>query len=487
METKPLPSVAEYYAGKCMFITGATGFIGKVLIEKLLRCCPGIKTIYMLMRPKKGQSIDERFQDLLHSRPFDKLWKERPDFHRVLHPIEGDIMEEKLGLKDRDSKLLSEEVEIVFHSAATIRFDEHIRLAVEMNVKAVRKMIILCRNFKKLEVFVHVSTAYANCDRPFIEENIYEPFVEPQKIIDALDWMDDDMLSAITPKLLGQKPNTYTFTKQLAEYLLYKEGSDLPLAIVRPSIVGAAWKEPLPGWIDNFNGPSGLYLAAGKGILRSVKCEFKAVADIVPVDIPVNLMITVGWYTALVKPPSILIYHCTTGSVNPFTWGEMESIVLNFFKKTPLEAAFRRPNVTMTNNSFLHDYWVFVSHMIPAYLTDLGYSLLGKKPRMVKIYNRLHRTLGILTYFTCQSWEWTFNNPDMLKNQLSSEDRKTGGPIFAIVILGKRIGSVVICNYLIVVLVNERGKVFATRIADLKHFSIKYSIKLMVSLKLSRE
>lgn len=58
--------------------------------------------------------------------------------------------------------------------------------------------------------------------------------------------MDDDMLSAITPKLLGQKPNTYTFTKQLAEYLLYKEGSDLPLAIVRPSIVGAAWKEPLP-------------------------------------------------------------------------------------------------------------------------------------------------------------------------------------------------------------------------------------------------
>lgn len=65
------------------------------------------------------------------------------------------------------------------------------------------------------------------------------------------------------------------------------------------------------------------FVQAGKGILRSVKCEFKAVADIVPVDIPVNLMITVGWYTALVKPASILIYHCTTGSVNPFTWGEM--------------------------------------------------------------------------------------------------------------------------------------------------------------------
>lgn len=62
----------------------------------------------------------------------------------------------------------------------------------------------------------------------------------------APSWMDDEMLSAITPKLLGQKPNTYTFTKQLAEHLLCKEGSDLPIAIVRPSIVGAAWKEPLP-------------------------------------------------------------------------------------------------------------------------------------------------------------------------------------------------------------------------------------------------
>lgn len=59
-------------------------------------------------------------------------------------------------------------------------------------------------------------------------------------------WMDDDMLNSITPKLLGNKPNTYTYTKQLAEHLLVTEGASLPLAIIRPSIVGAAWKEPLP-------------------------------------------------------------------------------------------------------------------------------------------------------------------------------------------------------------------------------------------------
>ena len=57
--------------------------------------------------------------------------------------------------------------------------------------------------------------------------------------------MDDDMLKAVTPKLIGNKPNTYTFTKQLAETLLQEEAHDIPVAIVRPSIVTAAWKEPV--------------------------------------------------------------------------------------------------------------------------------------------------------------------------------------------------------------------------------------------------
>ena len=54
------------------------------------------------------------------------------------------------------------------------------------------------------------------------------------------------MIDQITPQLIGGKPNTYTYTKQLAEHLLVKEAGDMPVAIVRPSIVGASWKEPLP-------------------------------------------------------------------------------------------------------------------------------------------------------------------------------------------------------------------------------------------------
>lgn len=419
-----LPSIGEYYAGKNIFLTGASGFIGKVLIEKLLRSCPNVNKIFMLMRPKKSQDIDQRVEEICKCPVYDKLRKEQPNFHEKLVPIFGDITLPELGIKPEDLKFLCDNMNVVFHSAATIRFDEHLRVAVDMNVIAVRKMTVLCKQFKHLEVFIHISTAYANCDRPFIEEMVYNPPVDPQKLIDVLEWMDDDMITSITPKLIGNKPNTYTYTKHLAEHLLVKEGSDLPLAIVRPSIVGAAWKEPVPGWIDNYNGPSGLYVAAGKGILRSMKGDYRGVADIIPVDIPVNMIIAAAWYTAVTKPSSCLIYHSTTGSVNPFTWGELEGVVMNFWKKVPLDSCFRRPKAALTSSGFLHDFYTFIEHMLPAYVADLGYCLLGKRPRMVKIYNRLHKAIGTLTYFTMHSWEWSYSNLDMLTSHMSPEDKK---------------------------------------------------------------
>ena len=65
------------------------------------------------------------------------------------------------------------------------------------------------------------------------------------------------MLACVVSRLVGQCPNTYTYTKALAEQLLERECGEIPLAIVRPSIVTAAEQEPLPGWVDNLNGPTG--------------------------------------------------------------------------------------------------------------------------------------------------------------------------------------------------------------------------------------
>ena len=58
--------------------------------------------------------------------------------------------------------------------------------------------------------------------------------------------MDTETIGALTAKLIGSRPNTYTYTKAMAEALLIEEAHDLPVAIVRPSIVGASWEEPVP-------------------------------------------------------------------------------------------------------------------------------------------------------------------------------------------------------------------------------------------------
>lgn len=64
----PSIGVAEFYKNKTIFVTGGTGFLGKVLVEKLLRCCPDLKRIYLLMRPKKGLKVNERLDDYFNCR-----------------------------------------------------------------------------------------------------------------------------------------------------------------------------------------------------------------------------------------------------------------------------------------------------------------------------------------------------------------------------------------------------------------------------------
>ena len=61
-----------------------------------------------------------------------------------------------------------------------------------------------------------------------------------------------------TKEIIGERPNTYTFTKAIAEQLVNREREHLPISVVRPSIVTGSVKEPIPGWVDNLNGPAGV-------------------------------------------------------------------------------------------------------------------------------------------------------------------------------------------------------------------------------------
>ncbi|XP_038052736.1 fatty acyl-CoA reductase 1-like isoform X2 [Patiria miniata] len=418
-----LVSIPEYFTDKSILITGATGFIGKVLVEKLLRSCSALKTIYLLVRPKAGQTAVNRLHTITKSRLFDRIREENPDVLDKLVTIEGDIMEPNLGISDEDVARLQEEVQIIYHSAATVRFDEKLGLSLKLNVGSVQKMLQLAQGMKKLEVFLHVSTAYANCDRKKIEEVVYPPPMDPYKLMNATEWMDEDMLATITPKIIGNRPNTYTFTKALGEYVLLQEGGGLPICIVRPSIVGAGWKEPVPGWIDNFNGPSGLFIATGMGLLRSMLADSDAIADISPVDYVVNTLIAASWHTGLHRPATTPIYNCVTSSTNPSKWEVIDNIP-HYYTKTPLEVAFRRPNAAFTQNPIVHKYWNIIGSKIPAYFMDLALQLRGQKPRMVKMVDRIYKTVETLKYFTMHHWEWSNHNLEAVQALMSEEDKK---------------------------------------------------------------
>lgn len=86
---------------------------------------------------------------------------------------------------------------------------------------------------------------------------IYDPPVQPENIVGLTKWMSDEMLETITPQLLNERPNTYTFAKALAESQLQEDAQGLPVIVIRPSIIGAVWKDNLPGiWLDEYFNPS---------------------------------------------------------------------------------------------------------------------------------------------------------------------------------------------------------------------------------------
>ncbi|RWS29833.1 putative fatty acyl-CoA reductase-like isoform X2 [Leptotrombidium deliense] len=424
MSVNNVSRIASFYNDRSIFITGASGFMGKVLVEKLLRSCPGVKNIYILLRDKKGLNSRQRLDELFNAKIFDRIKEENAKAINKVIAISGDISSPGLGICENDVNTLVKEVSIVFHSAATVKFDEALKTSVEFNVLGTRRVIELCHKIKNLVALIHVSSAYANCNRMEVDEVLYSTPVSPQQVIDSIQWMSEELINDITPKLVGDRPNTYTYTKALAESLLAEECGSLPVAIVRPSIVTAAWREPVRGWVDNINGPTGLILACGKGILRTMLFDANANADLIPVDTVINLMITVAWHTATRRQNTINIYNCTSGLVNPITWGEIERVAFPMLLRYPSNDVFRYPGGSFKLSRFLNDISKIYEHFVPAYLIDFICALAGRKQMMVKVYGKLHRAVEALEFFTIREWRFKSDNVISLFEQLEEKDKE---------------------------------------------------------------
>ncbi len=196
----------------------------------------------LLLRPKRGKASQQRLQELLEEPVFAGL---ENNLGRVT-AVEGDVELPGLGLSESEAARVASSVSVVFHAAATVRFDAAADEAVRVNVDGTRHVLQVAKTLASVAAVVHVSTAFAHCHlgpTDEVKERIYHEEVEK---LDAED-----------PKLCG-RPNTYTLTKAMAELvLLEKEFASLPSVVVRPSIIVAARKVPFPGWVDNYNGATG--------------------------------------------------------------------------------------------------------------------------------------------------------------------------------------------------------------------------------------
>lgn len=425
-----MSTIPEFYAGQGVLITGATGFIGKVVVEKLLRSCPDIGCLYLLVREKGEDTPQARVTHLLQGELFSRLRREQPNFAEKVVPVPGELTAEGLGLSQEMKEYLAPRVSIVFHIAATIKFTERLRLAVKLNVLAVKRVVEFCKSLQTCKALVHVSTAYAHTNRKKCEEKIYPASYDPEKLMELVDMIDDDMAESLTPYMVKDRPNTYTFTKSIAEYYLKAHANELPVGIIRPSIVSSSWKEPFPGWTDNFNGPIGICLGIGTGVLHYIPGDPQAVADIVPVDVVANYMIAVGWYLGNSSPSrgkaDPPVFNCTSGDINPCTWGHWESWVPQAWNKTPLEKrTFRLPSCAFYNKTTLAtQVGLYLKHYLPGFFWDFVSRIAGQKPILMRTYGKLQKTTAEYNFFTKQGWHWEVGQADFLMSLLSEEDRK---------------------------------------------------------------
>jgi 1-acyl-sn-glycerol-3-phosphate acyltransferase len=133
--------------------------------------------------------------------------------------------------------------------------------------------------------------------------------------------------------LIGNYPNTYTFSKAYCERLLEKDKEHVTLTVVRAPSVGCSWADPFPGWIDSISAASGFYLFGGMGLIKSIRGDPNVIGDQIPVDYVGDYMITAAAVYA--KTGKVKVIHCSTSAGNPITWGESMEIVKSYFIENP--------------------------------------------------------------------------------------------------------------------------------------------------------
>ncbi len=369
-------SVRENLSGKTILLIGVTGFIGKVWLTQLLENLPEIRKIYLLIRKQRSSTAQKRFKKMMEDSPvFDTLYERHgSDFTRFMESyvevIEGDLTKSNLGLDEDVAQKLREELDLVVNSSGLTDFNPDLRSAITANIEAPLQAVEFIRSCRKAAL-MHLSTCFVAglCDGRIPENPSanYNPkrdknFQAEQELItvrklvaEAVLYSESDELGKeLEDQLQGKKtgedaantgisetqvrkarsrwlrqqvtdigiqrarlwgwPNIYTYTKSLTESLIETRAHDLPIAIVRPSIVETSTHHPFPGWNEGVNTSAPLSYLLGT-YFRQLPSNEEKCLDIVPVDLVCRGMTLIA--AALVTRHHQRVYQLASSSKNP--------------------------------------------------------------------------------------------------------------------------------------------------------------------------
>ena len=334
-----------------ILLTGANGFLGKVVLAMLLDRFPEVGRVHVLIRSRAGLSARDRFErEVLDSPPLRPLVDSqgREAVRQRVSLLSGDASESLAGLEPERVDDLASSVGLVLNCAGLVEFLPPVDLSLQANVTSVEQLVGLC---KRLDAkLLHVSTCYVAGEADgLIEET--EPILgyyprrrdSSDTRFRARDELSECREAAhqVALGLSGAKRaealvelgraraarwgwvNTYTYAKSIGEQILADQ-SDVPYAIVRPAIVESALRYPFPGWIEGGRTAAPLALMALGGLL-----DWPARRDIPLEIVPVDLVAAATLAVAgeLLAGRAREVYHLASADVNPYPLEDLISLL----------------------------------------------------------------------------------------------------------------------------------------------------------------
>ncbi|KAG2580683.1 fatty acyl-CoA reductase 1-like [Panicum virgatum] len=372
-------SIIGYFKGKSILVTGATGFLGKILVEKIMRVQPDVHKIYLLVRAIDEPSAKQRVQqEVIDAELFDLLReKHGKGFQQFVEEkvvaLAGDIIYENLGLETPMLEALAKEIDVIVNIAATTNFYGRYDVSLDVNVMGVKHLCHFAKQCANLKMLMHVSTAFVS---GFREGLILEKPINPGESLREGTHLDIDAelrlvrevkkeLTAMNSnsssssddahnddkkkkteertamKELGLQrarhfgwSNTYVFTKAMGEVLLGQLRGDIPVVIMRPSIITSIREDPVPGWMQGTRTIDTIIIGYAKQNLSCFLANLNFVMDVIPGDMVVNAMMAAMVAHSEEKGAQV-VYHSTSSLRNPATYNVLYQSGLRHFYENP--------------------------------------------------------------------------------------------------------------------------------------------------------